>query len=122
MVEHAHAGERASRIPSEGLVFREPPDKGDSLRSSAMRTRCGVQAVSERSEHGSKAALCHVLDMEYSDPMAIKPKSAPKLTDAERHARFVETARKVEASEKPEDFDRAFKTVVSSKDQPERPA
>ncbi len=53
--------------------------------------------------------------------MAIKPKSAPKLTDAERHARFVETVRKVEASEKPEDFDRAFKTVVSSKDQPERP-
>lgn len=35
-----------------------------------------------------------------------------KLTDAERHTRFVETAKKVEASEKPEDFDRAFKKVT----------
>jgi hypothetical protein len=37
----------------------------------------------------------------------------PKLTDAERHQRFVDMAHKVEASENPEDFDRAFKKVVS---------
>lgn len=35
-----------------------------------------------------------------------------KLTDAERHARFVETGRKVEASEDPKEFDRAFKSVT----------
>ena len=35
-----------------------------------------------------------------------------KLTDIERHARFVETAKKVGASEKPEDFDRAFRKVT----------
>ncbi len=39
-----------------------------------------------------------------------KPKGK-KLTDAERHARFVEMAREVETSEKPEDFDRAFDGV-----------
>lgn len=38
--------------------------------------------------------------------MRQKPK--PKLTDAERHARFVETARKVEVDESPGAFDRAF--------------
>jgi hypothetical protein len=32
----------------------------------------------------------------------------PKLTDAERHRRFVETANKVGASDKSEDFDKAF--------------
>ena len=31
--------------------------------------------------------------------MTRKPARKPKLTDAERHARFLETARKVEASE-----------------------
>jgi hypothetical protein len=45
--------------------------------------------------------------------MSNAPKRKQKLTDAERHARFVETARKVEASEDPKDFDKAFKTVVS---------
>ena len=44
---------------------------------------------------------------------ASQPK--PRLTDAERHKRFVEMARKVEASEDPKDFDRAFKKVVSAK-------
>jgi hypothetical protein len=44
----------------------------------------------------------------------VKPK-AMKLTDAERHARFVETARKVGASENPEDFNKAFKKVTSRK-------
>jgi hypothetical protein len=43
-----------------------------------------------------------------------KTKPKPKLTDAERHARFVETAKKVEASEKPEDFDRAFEKIAKA--------
>jgi hypothetical protein len=44
-----------------------------------------------------------------------KKKARPKLTDADRHARFVETARKVGASEDPKDFEKAFKTVVPQK-------
>lgn len=39
----------------------------------------------------------------------------PKLTDAERHKRFVKMAREVEADESPEAFDRAFKSVVRPK-------
>jgi len=39
----------------------------------------------------------------------------PKLTDTERHARFLDVAKKVEASEKPEDFDLAFEKVVKPK-------
>jgi hypothetical protein len=35
----------------------------------------------------------------------------PKLTDADRHKRFVETAKKVGASEKSEDFEKAFKSL-----------
>jgi hypothetical protein len=35
----------------------------------------------------------------------------PKLTDAERHARFVETAREVEVDESEGAFDRAFDKV-----------
>jgi hypothetical protein len=41
-----------------------------------------------------------------------KAKRKAKLTDAERHKRFVEMAREVEASNDPKDFDRAFKTVA----------
>lgn len=44
---------------------------------------------------------------------ATRPK-APKLTDSERHKRFVEMAREVGASEDPRDFDKAFKKVVAS--------
>ena len=40
-----------------------------------------------------------------------KSKSKPKLTDAERHARFVETARQVEVDESPGAFDRAFERL-----------
>lgn len=40
------------------------------------------------------------------------PKTDPKLTDAERHARFKDMAREVEASEDPKDFEKAFKTVA----------
>jgi hypothetical protein len=36
----------------------------------------------------------------------------PKLTDAERHKRFVEMAHEVNASEDPKEFDLAFKKVV----------
>jgi hypothetical protein len=43
------------------------------------------------------------------------PAKKPKLTDAERHARFKELAREVEASEKPEDFEKAFKAVAKDK-------
>jgi hypothetical protein len=35
----------------------------------------------------------------------------PKLTDAERHKRFVETAKLVGASDKSEDFERAFESL-----------
>lgn len=45
--------------------------------------------------------------------MAKNPQSKPKLTDAERHKRFVETAREVEASEDVKDFDRAFEKVTA---------
>jgi len=41
-----------------------------------------------------------------------KAEPKPKLTDTERHKRFVEVARKVEADESPEAFDRAFDAVV----------
>jgi hypothetical protein len=49
--------------------------------------------------------------------MAEKPKTKrlPKLTDAERHKRFVDMAREVEASEDPKDFDRVFKKVVGER-------
>ncbi len=38
--------------------------------------------------------------------------SRSKLSDAERHKRFVETAETVGASEMADDFDNAFKRVV----------
>lgn len=47
-----------------------------------------------------------------------KSKRESKLTDAERHARFVETAHKVEASEESEDFERAFKRVTTDHTKP----
>jgi len=47
--------------------------------------------------------------------MAGKSKQKPKLTDAERHRRFVDMAGKVGASKDPKDFDRAFKKVVTTK-------
>jgi hypothetical protein len=47
--------------------------------------------------------------------MTSKLKPKPKLTDAERHARFVETARQVEVDESEGAFDLAFDKVVKSK-------
>ncbi len=46
--------------------------------------------------------------------MTDKPKTKPpKLTDAERHARFVAMATEVEVDESPGAFDRAFDRVVT---------
>jgi hypothetical protein len=44
--------------------------------------------------------------------MPRKPERKPKLTDAERHKRFVDMAREVEASDDPKDFDKAFDKIV----------
>lgn len=38
-----------------------------------------------------------------------------RLTDAERHKRFVDMAKEVGASEKPEDFDKAFGNLAKAK-------
>ncbi len=46
--------------------------------------------------------------------MPRKSAPKPKLTDTERHKRFVEMARKVEASDDPRDFEKAFKKVALS--------
>ena len=46
-----------------------------------------------------------------SDPKATKA-AKPKLTDAERHKRFIETAKKVGASENIADFDKAFNKIA----------
>lgn len=45
-----------------------------------------------------------------------KPKveRPPKLTDSERHERFKDMAREVEASKNPEDFERAFIAVSTA--------
>ncbi len=43
----------------------------------------------------------------------VKTKQKPPLTDAERHERFVDMAREVEASDDPKDFDKAFKRVAN---------
>jgi hypothetical protein len=45
----------------------------------------------------------------------IKTKAKPKLTDAERHKRFVAMAHEVGASGDPKDFDKAFKKVAVAK-------
>ena len=52
--------------------------------------------------------------------MAIKSKGKPKLTDAERHKRFVDMAREVEASNDPKDFEAAFKKVTEKKPKPRK--
>jgi hypothetical protein len=47
--------------------------------------------------------------------MTRKSASKPKLTDAERHKRFVEMAREVGASDDAKAFDKAFKKVTRPK-------
>jgi hypothetical protein len=49
-----------------------------------------------------------------------KTKRLPKLSDAERHKRFVEMAHEVEASDNPRDFDRAFAKVVTKPSHPQK--
>jgi hypothetical protein len=49
-------------------------------------------------------------------------KKNPKLADAERHKRFVEMAKEVGASEKPEDFEKAFKTITAPSAPRSRPS
>lgn len=44
--------------------------------------------------------------------MTSKPTRKSKLTDAERHKRFLDMAREVEASDDPKDFDKAFNRVT----------
>ena len=45
--------------------------------------------------------------------MTIKePQKLPKLTDTERHRRFVEMAKEVGASNRKADFDKAFARIV----------
>jgi hypothetical protein len=44
--------------------------------------------------------------------MTRKTARKPKLSDAERHKRFVEMARQVEASNDPKAFDKAFGKVA----------
>ncbi len=48
----------------------------------------------------------------------MKEPHKPKLTDEERHKRFIETAKKVGSSEKSDDFDSAFKKIVSDTKHP----
>ncbi len=47
--------------------------------------------------------------------MAAKPKQKPKLTDADRHKRFLAMAREVGASDDPKAFKTAFKKVAAPK-------
>jgi hypothetical protein len=47
--------------------------------------------------------------------MKAKSERKQKLTDAERHKRFVAMAKEVGASDKAEDFDRAFMKITSPK-------
>ena len=47
-------------------------------------------------------------------PLKKTAQKAPPLSDAERHARFVETAKKADADESPQAFDRAFASIVSA--------
>ncbi len=42
----------------------------------------------------------------------------PKLTDTERHRRFVDMAHEIGADENPEAFDRAFESIVMPKERP----
>jgi hypothetical protein len=44
--------------------------------------------------------------------MPRKSEHKPKLTDSERHKRFLDMAREVEASDDSKDFEKAFKKVV----------
>jgi hypothetical protein len=53
--------------------------------------------------------------------MKTKTDKQPKLTDTERHKRFVGMAKEVEASDDPKDFDKAFEIVTSKKTKAAKP-
>ena len=53
--------------------------------------------------------------------MKRKPKAQPKRAAREEYQRFLDTARKVEASDDPQEFERAFKRVVLSPASSRRP-
>lgn len=57
---------------------------------------------------GAGALIC------YPVAMTARPKK-PKMTDEQRHERFVEMAHEVEASEDPKDFDEALEKVTGKK-------
>jgi len=50
--------------------------------------------------------------------MARKTAKKPRLTDAERHKRFLDMAREVEASDDAKAFDRAFDKVTTKRPRP----
>lgn len=60
---------------------------------------------------GERGLVC------YSGLMTAKsnPNKKPKLTDHERHERFVDMAREVEASEDEKDFEKALDKVTGKK-------
>jgi hypothetical protein len=53
--------------------------------------------------------------MKKKSPPTTETKPKPKLTDAERHKRFVDMAHEVGADERSEAFDEAFKKIVKTK-------
>jgi hypothetical protein len=55
------------------------------------------------------SGLCYTATM--TDKKSPRPKKPP-LTDAERHQRFRDMAKEVEADGDPEEFERAFKAVT----------
>lgn len=54
-----------------------------------------------------------------SEPRQRPQRHKPKLSDAERHKRFVEMAKKVEASDDPKEFERALKKIAIVKRHPQ---
>jgi hypothetical protein len=52
--------------------------------------------------------------------MKSKPDPKPKLTDAERHKRFVEVAREVGADETEEGAERALRKVIGEDQSPKK--
>jgi uncharacterized protein (UPF0335 family) len=50
--------------------------------------------------------------MAKAEKPAKNPKGKVKLTDTERHKRFIETARDVEADESEEGFDKAIRQIL----------
>lgn len=47
-------------------------------------------------------------------PTNSTPKRKPKISEAERHKRFVDMAREIEADETPEAFEQAFDSVIGA--------